>query len=106
MKLLEIKNMQGLFLDEKNDLITVDKITKDHLLRLVDLTLSEQDIEFDEYDEALIGNQAHQIVYQNIYQKLSNLYARRQDFVDETATQFLDDYNRYKQHVDDNEEGD
>jgi hypothetical protein len=51
---------------------TVDKITKEDLLRLVNLTLKD-DVEFDEYDENAIKNKAHQIVYKSIVEKLRSL---------------------------------
>jgi hypothetical protein len=75
MQLLKIDNDLGHFLDTANSFQPVDKITKEELLRLVDLTLRE-DVEFDEYDEGKIKNQAHQIVYKSIYEKLRELSGR------------------------------
>jgi len=62
MKLLKIDNKLGQYLGESGDYVPIDKITKDHLLRLVNLTLANN-VEFDEYDDEQIQNQAHQIVY-------------------------------------------
>jgi len=50
MKLLSIKDGMGNYLGESGQLIPVDKITKEDLLRLVNMTL-QKDAEFDEYDE-------------------------------------------------------
>ena len=48
MKLLSIENNMGLYLGESGQYIHVDKITKEDILRLANLTLKE-DVEFDAY---------------------------------------------------------
>lgn len=95
MKLLKIDNRLGHFLGESGDYVPIDKITKDHLLRLVNLTLANN-VEFDEYDEGQIQNQAHQIVYKSIYEKLHGLRERRQEFMDESERLYLQDYEKYR----------
>ncbi len=96
MQLLRIDNSLGQFLGKVGDFQPIDKITKDDLLRLVDLTLKEEDVEFDEYDEKKIKNQAHQIVYKNIYERLRELRGRRQEFIDQSERLYLAEYERYK----------
>ena len=76
MKLLQINNDAGHFLAENGDYAPIDKITKEDLLRLVNITL-EEDVEFDEYSEERIKNQAHQIVYKSIFEKLIGLRDRK-----------------------------
>lgn len=95
MKLLSIKDSLGHYLGESGQTIPVDKITKEELLRLVNLTLSE-DVEFDEYDENAIKNQAHQIVYKSILEKLRGLRDRKQEFIDESERLFLKEYEKYR----------
>lgn len=95
MKLLKIENNLGYYLKDSDDYISVDKITKDDLLKLVDLTLSE-DVELDEYSEEDIKNHAHQIVYKNIFEKLKNLSDRKNEFIDESERLFLSDYEKYR----------
>lgn len=95
MKLLSIKDSSGHFLGVSGQSITVDKITKEDLLRLVNLTLSK-DVEFDEYDENTIKNQAHQIVYKSVLEKLRGLRDRKQEFIDESERLFLKEYEKYK----------
>ncbi len=99
MKLLKIENNQGFFLEEAESYLPVDKINKEHLLSLVNLTLNEEEVEFDEYDADALGNQAHQIVYQDVHQKLSDLYGKRQEFIDDTDTLYLEDYQKYQQDI-------
>ena len=73
MKLLKIDSNLGYFLDDKSAFTTVDKISKDDLLRLVNLTLAEKEVEFDEYNEENLKNQAHQIIYKSVFEKLQGL---------------------------------
>ena len=96
MKLLKIGENIGEFLDAGGQYRSIDKIAKDDLLRLVDRTLHEDEFHFDPYDERAIKNQAHQVIYKGILQKLIDLRKRRQEFVDESARLFLDDYERYR----------
>jgi hypothetical protein len=53
-------------------------------------------VEFDDYDEKAIKNQAHQIIYKSIVQKLRTLRDRRKEFIDESARLFLEDYEKYR----------
>ena len=95
MLLLKIGNSLGQFLDGGGVFQPIDRITKEDLLRLVDVTLREE-AEFDEYDEEKIKNQAHQIVYKSIYEKLRELKERKQAFIDESERLYLADYEKYK----------
>ena len=96
MKLLKIEDDHGHFLDDKNEFAPIDKITKEDLLRLVDLTLAEE-VEFDEYDHEAIKNPAHQILYKNIYEKLSGLRDRKEEFKDESERVYLQEYEKYRE---------
>ncbi len=95
MKLLKIEDKLGYYLDLKDEYTSVDKITKEDLLRLVDLTLYN-DVEFDEYSEENINNQAHQIIYKSICEKLRDLIERRQEFIDESERLYLQEYEKYR----------
>jgi hypothetical protein len=96
MKLLKIENDKGHFLKAENEYIPVDQLSKDDLLKLVSLTL-EEEVEFDDYDGDAIKNQAHQIIYKNVFEKLSALHARKDEFFDESERLYLADYERYKE---------
>jgi hypothetical protein len=95
MKALKIENSLGHFLTEEDGYETVDKIDKAILLRLINLSL-EDDFEIDEYDEGELKNQAHQIVYKSISEKLSDLHQKRNQFRDESERLYLDEYEKYK----------
>lgn len=96
MKLLKIENSCGHFRLESGGYSPVDKISKDDLLRLVNVTLSAEDVEFDAYDESVIQNHAHQVIYKSIERKLRTLHERKQEFFDESARLYLEDYEKYK----------
>jgi hypothetical protein len=97
MKLLKISENIGHFLAAGGDYTPIDQITKEDLLRLVDRTLDQDVIELDAYDDQAIKNQAHQVIYKSIYQKLTDLRGRRKEFVDESARLFLADYEKYRE---------
>lgn len=98
MKLLQIENNQGFFLDEKSDRLPVHELDKKQLLWLVNQTLDDSiEIEFDEYDVDKLRNQAHQIVYKSVYEKLIALRERRREFVDTSERLYLADYEKYRQ---------
>ena len=105
MKLLKIEDNHGYFLDDKNEFILVDKITKEDLLRLVDLTLAEE-VEYDEYDHEAIKNPAHQILYKSIYEKLRGLKDRKEEFKDESERLYLQEYEKYREEPSQGAEGD
>ncbi len=95
MKLLKAEGGLGHYLTE-DAYSPIDKINKEDLLRLVNWTLEKEDVEFDEYDENVIKNQAHQVIYKNVVQKLVALKARRQAFIDESERLYLVDYEKYR----------
>lgn len=96
MKLLKVNDNCGQYRDEKGNYSLIDKIAGGDLLRLVNWTLHEEVVEFDDYDEKTMKNQAHQIIYKSVLQKLRALRVRRQEFIDESARLFLEDYEKYR----------
>ena len=95
MKLLKITDPIGQFLREDGSHQSIDKLTKEDFLRLVNCTLYEEQVEFDEYDEALLKNHAHRVIYKSISRKLIDLRGRRQEFIDESVRLFLPEYQKY-----------
>lgn len=94
MKLLKIESNCGHFLNKTGSYEPIDKITKDDLLRMVDAVLNDT-VEFDAFNEELIKNQAHQVVYKSIYDNLNALKGRKDEFTDEYERMYLEDYKRY-----------
>lgn len=97
MQLLKIEKNSGYYYDNQGKFATIDKITKDDILRLVNLTLdTNQEVEFDEYNDDNLKNCAHQIIYKSILEKLQGLKKRRQEFIDESERLYLKEYERYQ----------
>ena len=61
----------------------------------MNLTLDEE-VEFDEYNDTDLKNQAHQIVYKSVFEKLRELRERRKEFRDESERIYLQEYERYR----------
>jgi hypothetical protein len=95
MKLLRIEGNLGHFLNDDSAFTPIDRITKEDLLRLVNLTLTEE-VDFDDYDSEAIRNQAHQILYRSIYDKLRGLRDRKEAFTDESERLYLQEYEKYR----------
>ncbi|MDO8064945.1 hypothetical protein [Janthinobacterium sp. SUN206] len=100
MKLLKIENGQGHYYTSATVYHAVDKISKDDLLQLVNWAL-ENEVEFDDYNEELLKNQAHQIVYKSLLEKLRDLTNRRREFHDEAEQLFSKEYDKYAPAVSD-----
>ena len=62
----------------------------------MDLTLCEEEIEFDEYNDEYLKNQAHQIIYKSVSEKLQGLRDRRQEFIDQSERLYLQEYEKYR----------
>jgi hypothetical protein len=96
MKLLKIEDGCGHYWNKSGQFDPIDRVTKEDLLELVNWTLGEEQVDIDPYDEDNIKNQAHQIIYRSIAQKLSGLLERKQEFVDQSKRLYLDDYEKYR----------
>lgn len=95
MKLLKVSDNGGHFLDSTGAFRPIDALKKEDLLRLATIALDEEDVELDDYSEETIKHQAHQIIYKNVHQKLTELRKRRNEFKDEAARKYLDAYQKY-----------
>jgi hypothetical protein len=94
MKVLKVDDGKGLFLNGKNEYVQIDEIGKDDLMLLVNMTLNEE-ITMDEFSAENIKNQAHQIIYKSIYEKIKALNENKNGFKDESDRKYLDAIKRY-----------
>lgn len=92
-------NNQGHFLNEHNEFRPIDQITKDDLLRLAELVLQQDEAEFDPYDDEVIKNEAHRILYKNILGKLEELRDRREEFAEQRDGLYREAYEQYQQGI-------
>jgi hypothetical protein len=96
MKILKIKDNKGFFAVDGKTWLPIDQISKDHLLQLLDQTLNGS-VEMDEFDNEKLGNQAHQIIYKNIYEKFVELGKNKSRFKDESELIYKDAIEKYRQ---------
>ena len=97
MKLLKTEDNQGFFRNKDDGFDPVDKLTKEDLLRLAELVLEEDDVEFDPYDEEVVKNEAHRILYKNVWEKLQGLRDRRVEFLEKRDTLYQKAYEEYQE---------
>lgn len=85
MKYLKIEDGKGYYLiiEPEETWIEIGKINKDHLLYLLKEIINK-DFEMQEYDEKILSNKAHQIIYKNIYEKFSELALNKNRFKNES----------------------
>lgn len=95
MQILKIENNQGKFSLDGVIFTLIDKITKENILRLIDIVLSNDDITMDTYDESNLGNKAHQIIYRSIYGKLTELHGHKDAFQDECSAMYKAALDKY-----------
>lgn len=95
MKYLKIEENKVHFTVNRTDWLPIDKITKDHLLSLLELAINN-DFEMDVFDASKIANQAHQIIYKNIYDKFIDLSRNKTRFSDESEALYKEAIDKYK----------
>jgi hypothetical protein len=97
MKYLKINNNKGYYrLDTAVENWTeLDQINKDHLLTLLKLA-STGNFEMDEYEDTLIQNPAHNIIYKNIHGKFKDFLSNKTRFQDSVDAMYKQAIDKYK----------
>lgn len=97
MKCLKIENGKGFFLHKNGDMEQVDKMTKDDVLYLLNVaTTSDEPFEMDSIGDQVELNEAHKIIYRNLYSKFSELLENRTRFAEESAATYKDALEKYQ----------
>jgi len=96
MKYLKIEDDKGYFLKEENpeSYIEIDKISKDDLLNLLNKAV-KSGFEMEDYQEELLGNPAHRIIYKNIYEKFTQLELNKNMFKDKSESYYKEAIEKY-----------
>ena len=94
MKHLKIEDQKAFFARGENWIVVTD-MTKEDLLNLAHSAIEEEDFETDQYDETLLPNPAHKIIYRQINSQLMDLHNRRSSFQEEARNIYKDAYNKY-----------
>lgn len=97
MKCLRINSGKGEFSLDGATFLPLDEIKKDDVLRLLDVALDPgQGLEMDEYSVNSITNQAHKVIYENLYRKFTELINNRGRFISEVNELYQEAYDKYK----------
>ena len=99
MKYLKIEDNRGFFLRIAADggadtWSEIDQIGKDDLFALLNKAISEE-FEMDEFNEDVLSNKAHQIIYKNLYEKFLDLLTNKTRFKDESESLYKAAIEKY-----------
>lgn len=98
MKCLKIDRGRGYFLGENGDYVEIDGISKEDLLRLLNIAIStDESFELDQMDDELIKNEAHRIIYRNLSNKFLELISNRNRFIDESEAKYKEALKKYSE---------
>lgn len=97
MKYLKIEDNKGFYWDG-NKYQEIDKINKDDLLELLNVAETDE-FEIDDYDENLLGNKAHQVIYQNIHSKFEQFLSDKSQFKTEVDNLYKEAIGKYSANV-------
>ncbi|MBU2926277.1 hypothetical protein Q4530_17460 [Colwellia sp. 1_MG-2023] len=96
MKILKIDSDKGYFSTDGKNWIAIDEITKEGILSLLN-NIIENDVELDEYNECLLKNPAHRIIYENIYKNFEPILNNKSTFEDDCANLYKDAFIKYQE---------
>jgi len=97
MKYLKIDNNKGFYWDG-SEYQEIDKINKDALLELLNAAETDE-FEMDVYNEDLLGNKAHQVIYQNVHSKLEQFLSDKDQFKTEVDNLYKEAVGKYSADV-------
>ncbi len=93
---LKIENGKGYFRATDDTMQEIHEIRKEDILGLLDLATDPSvEFEMDENKED-IHNEAHRIIYSNLYSKFEELLDNKNRFLDESENLYKDAVQKYK----------
>ena len=96
MNYLKIEHNVGMFYKD-GTYETIDKMANDDLWRLANVVMKDDDFQMNVYDEALLPNKAHRIIYKHVYELLTSLQERKEQYKNESELMYKTAYDAYKQ---------
>lgn len=93
---LKIENNVGKFYKD-GTYETIDKMANDDLWGLANSVMKDDDFQMNVYDEALLPNKAHRIIYKHVYELLISLQERKEQYINESELMYKTAYDAYKQ---------
>ena len=98
---LKINNGKGYFKNSKDDFQLIEEINKDELLWLIDKAINEDEFIMDSYDENILQNKAHQIIYKHVLEKLNGIIESRVETTLEIENLFKEEIEKFKSYEND-----
>ena len=95
---LKIENNVGKFYKD-GTYETIDKMANDDLWRLANAVMKDDDFQMNVYDEALLPNKAHRIIYKHVYELLTSLQERKEQYKNESELMYKTAYDAYKPKI-------
>ena len=99
MKCLKIEDNKGWYCVVDEVWKPIDQINKTDLMKLINRTIEDDNFSMDEFDESKIANQAHSIIYNSIYSKLTDLAKNRNSFRDESEEMYKEAIKKYSKNI-------
>lgn len=97
MKCLKISNGKGEYSLDGVSYKSIDEIKKDDIIALVDITLNpDEEIEMDTYSAETLTNPAHRVIYNNLYDKFTELKSNKDQFITEVDELYQEAYEKYR----------
>lgn len=93
---LKIEHNVGMFYKD-GTYVPIDKMANEDLWRLANFVMDVNDFQMDAYDESLLPNKAHQIIYKHVYELLTSLQERKDQYKNESELMYKTAYDAYKQ---------
>lgn len=93
---LKIENNVGKFYKD-GTYVTIDKMANGDLWHLANLVMNDNNFQMDAYDETHLPNKAHQIIYKYVYDLLTSLQGRKEQYKNECELMYKTAYDSYKQ---------
>lgn len=101
MKLLKIEDNKVLYrIDSDKEFKNIDVITKDDILSIFNkIFLVNEDEKLsdfaEEFNQELIGNDAHKIIYEKLYSKVKELWDNRKTIISQINNEFKELEEKY-----------
>lgn len=96
MKILKVEtNGVPMFMSIDSEWKPIDLINKDDVSNLLNLCI-DKDVVLEEYDESTIKNPAHNIIYNNIYNKFKEFIDDKAGFKDQVGNLYKEALEKYK----------
>lgn len=93
---LKIEHNVGKFYKD-GTYITIDKMGNEDLWHLANAVMNDDNFLMDPYNEVLLPNKAHQIIYKHVYELLTSLQERKEQYKNESELMYKTAYDAYKQ---------